>query len=587
MYQKAFRSQMRIVAAGATGALLVALSGSSASADTAKCLATISKSTVKYELAVQKSLGKCQDANAKDPSTTPSCPDAKASGKISKALTKLQGKINGDCGGETVDGLGFGGLVNRCNGGTRNGLFCAKNSDCDGICDAGGQIGDPCTTVANCAGACAFAGQELLEGGAPVSCKGNGTPQCQALKRCTGDINVSCATDADCTPSPGGTCVSGNCTDFPGHCGNAGTCDAADGCPNLINGNAPFSNCDGPLATISDLTNCLSCNSTSMATAATALAYDGRRPAFGDPGYGLPDHMDKGKTDLACQRSIGKAVGKYFQTVRKSTQKCTASLQKGKVPSCPDATLSGVISGAQSSLSAAISAACGGGTFAETVAEPDALKSLLNFEPLADPLTPLPNSAGAFSSIAESVLGTMMTCSDTFAGGLAAGLPACAPLTSNCGNGAIDAGEDCDDGNVVNGDTCPSNCQLPTACAVTGTVNVTFNVTSPVTPLGGLSAYLSYDNTKVNIPGNGAAAAGSVTAGAFSQSVNDLDSAIIVVLADPSDIGSPPFSVQFNVCSGASVSASDFDCLVQNAGGFDAMMGAANAFGVTCSVTVM
>jgi len=182
----------------------------------------------------------------------------------------------------------------------------------------------------------------------------------------------------------------------------------------------------------------------------------------------------------------------------------------------------------------------------------------------------------------------MMTCSDTFAGGLATGLPACPTLHSNCGNGAIDAGEDCDDGNVVNGDTCPSNCLLPTACMVTGTVNVTFNVTSPVTPLGGLSAYLSYDNTKVNIPGTGAGAAGSVTASAFSQSVNDLDSAIIVVLADPSgDIGTPPFTVQFNVCSGAAVSASDFDCLVQNASGLDAMSVAQNVFGATCSVTVM
>jgi cysteine-rich repeat protein len=611
MYQKAFRSQMRLVAASSTAALLVALSGSSASADTAKCLATISKSTAKYELAVQKALGKCQDANAKDPMATPSCPDAGASGKISKALTKLSGKITGDCGGETVDGLGFGGLVNLCNGGTRNGLFCAKNSDCDGICNAGGQIGDPCTSNANCAGACSLNGVELMESGGPVSCKGNGTPQCQAKRACLPGLTTECATDADCGGAPGScvgkcsvttstTCVTsadcpvtescvgrGSCTAFPGNCANAGTCDASDGCPNLINKNAPFSDCTGPLATIADLTTCLACNSTSMATAATAFAWDGRRPLFGNPGFGLPDHMDGGKSNLACQRGIGKAVGKYFQTVRKATQKCTASLQKMKVPSCPDPTLTGVISGAQTNLLAAINAACPSPAFAETVSEPNALKSLLNSEPLANALTPLPNGPGPFASIGESVLGTMMTCSDTFAGGLAAGLPACAPLTSNCGNGAVDAGEDCDDGNVVNGDTCPSNCLLPTACAVTGTVNVTFNVTSPVTPLGGLSAYLSYDNTKVNIPGTGNGAAGSVTAGAFSQSVNDLDSAIIVVLADPADIGSPPFSIQFNVCSGAAVSASDFDCLVQNAGGFDSMMGATNVFGVTCSVTVM
>jgi cysteine-rich repeat protein len=558
MCQKDLYSQIQLLATGAAAVLVIALSGSSASADTPKCLQTISKSTAKYELAVQKALGKCQDANAKDPIGTPSCPDSGASGKISKALTKLQGKINGDCATETVDGLGFGGLVNRCNGGARDSLSCGTGADCPGRCSASGpEPMKQCTADVDC----------------PAKCSG-GT---YTGMTCDGSGATLCTTG-------GGTCDSSVAL-----CDNPapGTCDAADGCPNLINGSAPFSDCTGPLATIADLTTCISCNSNSIATAATAFAYDGRRPPFGDSAYGLPDHMDKGKADLGCQRAIGKAVGKYFQTVRKATQKCTASLQKAKVMSCPDATLNGVISGAQSDLAAAISAACSGGTFAETVSEPDALKSLLNFEPLANPLTPLPNSAANFASVGESILGTMMTCSDTFAGGLATGLPACPTLGSNCGNGAIDPGEDCDDGNVLNGDTCPSNCKLPTACTVTGTVTVTFNVTSPVT-LGGLSAYLSYDNTKVNIPGSGAGAAGSVTASAFSQSVNDLDSAIIVVLADPSgDIGSPPFSVQFNVCSGASVSASDFDCLVQNASGLDVMSNTQNVFGATCSVTVM
>jgi cysteine-rich repeat protein len=176
---------------------------------------------------------------------------------------------------------------------------------------------------------------------------------------------------------------------------------------------------------------------------------------------------------------------------------------------------------------------------------------------------------------------TLATCSD----GLTLG-KSCA---TNCGNGQIDIGEDCDDGNVLDGDSCPANCKLNTACAVTGTKTVTFNVSTPagLGPLGALKAYLAYDNTKVNIPGTGAAAGGSVTAGAFAQSVNDLDSAIIVVLDDPADIGTPPFTVQVNVCSGASVTAADFSCLVQQAGAFDMMGAVENASGVSCSVTVM
>jgi cysteine-rich repeat protein len=35
----------------------------------------------------------------------------------------------------------------------------------------------------------------------------------------------------------------------------------------------------------------------------------------------------------------------------------------------------------------------------------------------------------------------------------------CAEYTPGCGNGALDAGEDCDDGNTVNDSTCPGNCQ--------------------------------------------------------------------------------------------------------------------------------
>jgi hypothetical protein len=46
----------------------------------------------------------------------------------------------------------------------------------------------------------------------------------------------------------------------------------------------------------------------------------------------------------------------------------------------------------------------------------------------------------------------------------------------------------------------------------------------------------------------------------------------------------PPFTVQFNICSGATVTASDFNCLVEQAG---AAVGAQTAYGVTCSVTVM
>jgi cysteine-rich repeat protein len=56
-----------------------------------------------------------------------------------------------------------------------------------------------------------------------------------------------------------------------------------------------------------------------------------------------------------------------------------------------------------------------------------------------------------------------------------AAFPACAPLPS-CGNGTLESGEQCDDGNTTNGDGCNSNCQQETSgggggCGLAGTVS--------------------------------------------------------------------------------------------------------------------
>jgi cysteine-rich repeat protein len=608
MYQKMVHNQKRLVAGAVASSLALLFGSSAAFADTAKCVAAISKATAQYEGAVQKAEGKCEDGKAKG--KTMSCPDATTTAAITKADTKFKATIDKACTGETVASAGFTGLVLRCTGSDRAGLFCTRNQNCEGHCDTGGQIGEPCTSnnpdpshggLGNCAGACSIGGVEILEGGAAVSCKGNGAAQCGLKRACTNSVPAltqECTTDADCPMALAGSCVGqcsghhmttchtagdcpmgdtcagGACGDFSGHCTNFGTCDPADRCPAAIDDSAPFSNCDAPLATISDVETCLECNSNSIASVATAFAWDNRRPPFGDPAFGQPDDGDSGKSVLGCTRDLGKGVDKYFEAVRKATQKCTASKLKGKVMSCPDATMTAALSKAKTSLTGTISKGCDATPtlFAETAA----LDNVLADDPQSGSLN-LPNSSSAFGDNSAALMDRLASCSD----GLAVG-KGCQTF---CGNGQIDIGEDCDDGNVLDGDNCPSNCILKTSCAVTGTKTVTVNVSAPasVLPLGALKVYLAYDNNKVNIPGTGSAAAASVTASAFGESVNDLDSAIIVVLDDPSDVGSPPFSVEFNVCSAASVSASDFTCMVQQA----ATTGAVNASGVSCSVTVM
>lgn len=82
--------------------------------------------------------------------------------------------------------------------------------------------------------------------------------------------------------------------------------------------------------------------------------------------------------------------------------------------------------------------------------------------------------------------------------------------TSGCGNGTTDAGEQCDDGNIVSNDGCSSSCELEgNSCtpwagpgAGTGTRLVKVAIDTPQ-PLGGLQVTLDYPQFEAGIPGVG------------------------------------------------------------------------------------
>jgi len=54
---------------------------------------------------------------------------------------------------------------------------------------------------------------------------------------------------------------------------------------------------------------------------------------------------------------------------------------------------------------------------------------------------------------------------DQFIEGFFSGIPSAAPV---CGNGVIESGEQCDDGNTINGDGCSSTCQIETVTPPSG-----------------------------------------------------------------------------------------------------------------------
>ena len=165
---------------------------------------------------------------------------------------------------------------------------------------------------------------------------------------------------------------------------------------------------------------------------------------------------------------------------------------------------------------------------------------------------------------------------------------ACASVGPVCGNGNVEEGEDCDDNNTSNADTCPADCTIDPCTPVAGPGPIaSVNFTAPVgIDVAGVSVLVDYPEGKVSLPGSGASASGSISntpPGAFAQ-VNDFDHALREVIASGSAI-TPGllFRMNFQACQGAPApTAGDFTCLVEDASDPDGN----TVTGVTCSVTV-
>jgi cysteine-rich repeat protein len=140
-----------------------------------------------------------------------------------------------------------------------------------------------------------------------------------------------------------------------------------------------------------------------------------------------------------------------------------------------------------------------------------------------------------------------------------------------CGNGVVEPGETCDDGNTVNGDACPANCRIESCTPVLGSSR-TFSVTYAASgDIAGIKVLVDYPEGQVSIPGSGNDSSvrmhiTNVPSGAFSTP-NDLDYALREVVASASAL--PPgrlFTIDFQDCQGASAPApGDFTCMVEDA----------------------
>ena len=195
----------------------------------------------------------------------------------------------------------------------------------------------------------------------------------------------------------------------------------------------------------------------------------------------------------------------------------------------------------------------------------------------------IPDSPAGAAAALECLSRAAAECTNS----LGVGASTCNP---QCGNGKIDAGETCDDGNLLNdsgfgpADICPSDCAIA-ACTPTGTQNVTVSFNAP-SDLVGLTVVLVYDDNKVSIPGHAGDGnvQGRLSSASFSMTPNDLDYALRNVLLDSTFAGIPAgaaFTVEFDTCGGA-VTAADFGCLVADTSDVNF----APVAGTSCSVSV-
>ncbi len=151
-------------------------------------------------------------------------------------------------------------------------------------------------------------------------------------------------------------------------------------------------------------------------------------------------------------------------------------------------------------------------------------------------------------------------------------VPAADPPKAVCGNGKIEVGETCDDGNTKDGDSCPSNCRIEPCIETSGTRRfAVFLEGRAETDVQGVTVFVRYPESKISIPSGGSdepvrQSISDIPADVL-QMPNDLDYGLREVM-----VGTKPFhpgrlfTIQFRDCQGATPpAASELRCTVEDA----------------------
>src|SRR5262249_48791070 len=148
--------------------------------------------------------------------------------------------------------------------------------------------------------------------------------------------------------------------------------------------------------------------------------------------------------------------------------------------------------------------------------------------------------------------------------------------TPVCGNGTIEPGETCDDGNTMDGDNCPATCVIHECQSTQSTLDVDVLVQLPAGDTAGvLQVFLRYPDGVVSLPGHGPDAISVISNfpdDAFTTTINDVDYGVRAIVLGPSGLTlgeAPPgrlFTARFTRCQDAPAPAvADFHCILENA----------------------
>jgi cysteine-rich repeat protein len=168
--------------------------------------------------------------------------------------------------------------------------------------------------------------------------------------------------------------------------------------------------------------------------------------------------------------------------------------------------------------------------------------------------------------------------------------PTGARAGGSCGNGTVDPGETCDDGNASDNDGCPADCAVDSCTPdPAGTVDVTVSFEAPYGVLvAGMSLLVDYPEGKLTLEGTGRVPPERFIPvaheGRFLVAGFDLDHAVRVVAASDQEIEPGALArIVFTRCQGRGAPAADeIACAVIEAS--DPFQNARE--NVTCSVTV-